>query len=92
MYQHSSVFILVIRKSNFIFYNINKKPRTSVILLILLIYVVLLYLRLRAPLIRENIAIDCVSLCNFAVDDVWLFYTVEVTCSDSTFHSIPTVL
>ena len=89
MCQHSSVFILVRRKSNFIFYNINKKTRTSVILLI---YVVLLYLRLRDPLVRENIAIDCVSLCNFAVDDVWLFYTVEVTCSDSTFHSIPTML
>lgn len=90
MCHHSSVFILVIRKSNFIFYNINKKPRTS---MILLIYVVLLYPMIYVYLlVRENIAIDSVSLCNFAVDDVRLFYTVEVTCSDSTFHSIPTVL
>ena len=89
MCQHSSVFILVIRKSSFIFYNINKKPRTSDILLI---YVVLLYLRLRDPLVRENITVDSVSLCNFAIYDVRLFYTVEVTCSDSTFHSIPTML
>ena len=90
MYQHSSVFILVIRKSNFIFYNINKKPRISVILLM---YVVLLYLMIYVYLlVRENITVDSVSLCNFAVDDVRLFYTVEVTCSDSTFHSIPTML
>ena len=90
MCQHSSVFILVKRKSSFILYNINKKPRIS---MILLIYVVLLYPMIYVYLlVRENIAIDCVSLCNFAVDDIWLFYTVEVTCSDSTFHSIPTVL
>ena len=90
MCQHSSVFMPVRRKSRFIFYNINKKPRTSVILLI---YVVFLSLKIYTyPLVRENITVDSVSLCNFAINDVWLFYTVEVTCSDSTFHSIPTVL
>ncbi len=39
-------------------------------------------------LVRENISIDSIGLCNFAVYDVRLFYTVEVTSADYTKYAL----